>query len=175
MPRKTHHSLVILLTLLTGAFASANVTVKRDQPDIQRKTFDPAKPPAEMPHLNPGEDAVTATSFRIQAGANYEPVTRKKGDDGWTTVIAVHGITITLQLHVTIWVPQGVSEKLKAHEEGHRKISEQVYKDRSLVEAKAAGAIADGKQFTGQGTNWKDAAGNAINPAHQRAWPSLSS
>ena len=117
-----------------------------------------------MPHLNSGESAVTASSFRIQAGSDYEPLTRKKGDDGWTSEILIHGLTIRLQLKVTIWVPQGVSDKLKAHEEGHRKIAEQIYKERALIEAKTAGAIADGKRFTGQGPNWKAAAGNAVDP-----------
>ena len=165
MFRQHRPLLALVITIVISSCAFAAVTVKRDPPDVQVKTFDPAKPPAEMPHLAPGEDAATATVFRVQAGSNYEPITRKKGDDGWTTVVQVHGLTITLQLHVTIWVAQGVTEKLKAHEEGHRIISEKVYQDSALVEARAAGAATmDGKRFTGEGPNWKAAAANAIDP-----------
>ncbi|HET6249757.1 MAG TPA: hypothetical protein VFE47_18855 [Tepidisphaeraceae bacterium] len=165
MPTTQHHLVALTAMLIACATTvQANVTVKRLPPEVQHKTFDPAKPPPEMPHLTGEEAAATTSVFRVQVGGDYEPISRKKGDDGWTTLIAVHGLTITLRLQVTIWVPQGVTEKLKAHEEGHRRISEMVYQDRAIKEAKAAGAMADGKRFSGEGKDWKTAAANAVNP-----------
>jgi hypothetical protein len=162
---KTRLVLTLLLIAAIPSLALSNVTVKRDPPDVQYKTFDPANPPAEMPHLAPGEDAATAFSFRIQAGANSDVLDRKKTDAGWSATVAVHGVTIAIQLHVVIWTPKGVGDKLKAHEEGHRKIAEKVYMDRAILEAKAAGAVIDGKRMSGDGPNWKTAAGNAIDGA----------
>jgi hypothetical protein len=154
----------ILLLLTLAATASARVTVKREPVDVQYKTFDPANPPAEMPRLNPREVAVTISTFRIQAAVDYELADRKPNPGGWTSTVDVHGLTITLQLHVVIYTPQGVSDKLKAHEEGHRKIAEQIYQERAIPAARAAGALLDGKHLSGDGPDWKTAAANAVNP-----------
>jgi hypothetical protein len=142
--------------------ARAYVHVKRDPPVIEHKTFDPANPPAEMPHLDSAESAVTTSDFRIQAKADYELVSRKASDTGVTSLVSMHGVTISTQLHVVVYVPIGASEKLKAHEEGHRKLAEKIYMDYALGAARAAGAQVDGRRFSGDGPDWTTAAQNAV-------------
>jgi hypothetical protein len=154
----------ILPLFLCTALASGKVTVKREPIDVQYKTFDPEHPPEGMPHLNPGESAITSYNFRILPRADYEVADRKQTADGWTASVDVHGVVMTLQLHVVVYTPIGASDKLKAHEEGHRKISEQVYQERAISAARTAGALLDGKTLTGQGPDWKKAAGNAVIP-----------
>ncbi|HWE02468.1 MAG TPA: hypothetical protein VG326_08650 [Tepidisphaeraceae bacterium] len=138
------------------------VHVKRDPPVVEHKTFDPANPPPEMPHLNPGEAAVTSSEFHIQAKSEYEVVSRNPGADGVTAVVSVHGITISTQLRVIVYVPVGAGEKLKAHEEGHLKLAEKIYDDYAIVAARAAAAQVDAHRFTGEGPDWQAAAQNAV-------------
>ena len=121
-----------------------------------------------MPHLGPGEDAVTVSSFRIQASLDSEVVNHVRSDAGQTATVDVYGLTITLQLHVIVYTPEGVGDKLKAHEDGHRKIAEQIYQERAIPAAKAAGALLDGKRLTGDGPDWRKAGTNAVTPALQQ-------
>jgi hypothetical protein len=160
---------LVLLSALSNAVCHARVIIKREPANIEYKTFDRAHPPEDMPHLDPGEDAVTVASFRCLDNAEYELFDHKRTDDGIAAIVDVRNVTFTLQLHVVVWLPPGVSAKLKAHEEGHRKIAEMIYKDRALTAAKAAGAIIDGKRFTATAADLKTAVAKAINAAMQDA------
>jgi hypothetical protein len=159
------HTSVLLVLVLLPALATANVTVNRQPPTVEHKTFDPAHPPAEMPHLQPGEAAMTVSMFRCQTRATYEVVSRKPSDAGSKAVIDVTGVAFTLTLQIVIWLPEGASEKLKAHEEGHRKIAEKIYAERATQAARTAAKPIDGHRLAGQGADPRAAVNNAINPA----------
>jgi hypothetical protein len=156
-------AIFLLAVVALSSPAWGYVRVTKDPPVIEHKTFDPANPPADMPHLEPNVAAVTVSDFHLKAKADYEVVSSKPGPDGVTSIISVHGVTISTQLHVVIWAPTNASDKLKAHEEGHRKLHEKIYTDLALAAARTAGKLVDGKRFTGDGPDWKTAAQNAVN------------
>jgi hypothetical protein len=153
-----------------SASALAEVSVRKSPPAIQYKTFDPAKPPAELPHLAPPEVAVTVCGFGFSAQPTYEVVSRQRGADGnWTAVVAINGVAIYVRLSVVVWTPKGVSNKVKAHEEGHRKLDEMMYKKLAENAARAAGAAMDGQRFSGLGPTAEKAVANAIQAMFQQA------
>lgn len=133
-----------------GRIAFAEATIDRKPPHVERRTFDPGHPPADMPPLQGGEAAFTESKFDCQVGMKYQVVGHKRGPDGCITTLNVQSIQATLQLDVIIWLPKGAAPKLVAHEEGHRRIAEQVYGDAQRVARTVAGTI-DGKTVTGQG------------------------
>ncbi|HZK80496.1 MAG TPA: hypothetical protein VFC46_05495 [Humisphaera sp.] len=156
-------AIFLLAVIALSNSGQAYVRVTRDAPVVEHKTFDPANPPSEMPHLDSAEAAVTTSEFHIKAKADYEVVSKRATDSGASALISVHGITISTQLHVVVYVPIGASDKLKAHEEGHRKLAEKIYLDYALVAARSAGAQVDGRRFSGEGPDWTTAAQNAVN------------
>lgn len=90
---------------------------------IERRTFDPEKPPAEMPRLQAPEAAVCQNQFRCDVECQTESV-RKLFKLKPATITSV---AITVGLDVTIWLPIGAPAKLSDHEEAHREICERVY------------------------------------------------
>jgi hypothetical protein len=160
---------IILISCLSTP-SQAEVLVRKSAPTVNYRTFDPDKPPAEMPKLNPAEIAVTVCGFGFTADPHYEIVGRQRGADGtWTAEIVGTGVIVYVRLSVVIWTPKGVTAKLKAHEEGHRKLDEMMYKKLAEPAAKAAGAEMDGHRFTGQGATANKAVTNAVQNMFQQA------
>jgi hypothetical protein len=147
--------------------ARADVNVDQKPPTIEHRTFDPAHPPADMPPLKGVEAAVTESKFDCQVGMKYQVVGHKREADGCVTTLMVQSVQATLQLNVIIWLPVGATPKLTAHEEGHRRIAEQVYADAQRV-ARAIAASLDGKKVIGQGTDCSAADKNAIDSSSHR-------
>ena len=69
-----------------------------------------------MPPLNRDEAAVTQSKFAC--GVKLEVEIAQAGNEKPTARIA--GVDATLKLDVMVWLPIGVSAKIRAHEEGHR-------------------------------------------------------
>jgi hypothetical protein len=148
-----------------AAHVHASVTVKRQPPLIEHKTFDPSDPPKAMPHLNPGEAAVTESVFNCAVNTSYHVFEQKDGSGECRTIVKVDAVQVDLQLHVTIWLPAHAPAKLTAHEEGHRRIAERLYKDRAEKAARAAAGKADGRRFEGAGKTCEEAADAALGKA----------
>jgi hypothetical protein len=106
--------------------ADGQVTVDRKPPVVERRTFDPHTPPAEMPPLNPKEAAITQSQFDCSADVDYKVIDHKSEDGICHTSIRVEAMHVTLNLKVILWLPAGAPTKLVAHEEGHRQIAAQV-------------------------------------------------
>jgi hypothetical protein len=136
--------------MLGNLAANAHGTVRIDKKPlaVEHKTFDPAHPPKEMPKLDAGESAVTASQFECKVELAYAQQGRRRDADGCTASVRVQGVRAVLELRVIIWLPEHAPDKLKAHEEGHRQIAERVYKDAEKVAREAAKAI-DGKTVSG--------------------------
>lgn len=147
--------------------ARADVRLDQKPPVIGHRTFGPAYPPPDMLPLTGAEAAITESKFDCQVGMKYQLVGHKRSNDGSVATFAVQSVQVTLQLNVVIWLPIGARPKLAAHEEGHRRIAEQVDADAQRV-ARSAAESVDGKNVSGQGTNCsradKDAADSS---AHQ--------
>jgi hypothetical protein len=149
--------LLIFAFICLSRVAYCEVAIQHDPPQVEHKSFDPRNPPAQMPHLDPGEAAVTETIFDC-AVKSYTQGAKHVSNGGKCESIAnVDKIELTLKLHVIVWLPTGAPQKLIAHEEGHRRIAEQIYKDRADNAAKAAAAKVDDKEFSASGGNFDQA------------------
>lgn len=105
-----------------GAAAEA-VNITKMPVVVQYRTFDPRRPPPEMPSLKPPESALCAAEFlssasvsgqAVQAGATHAKLT-------------INRVEMTLQLKITIWLPPNPPQTIVEHEEGHRQIAEYFY------------------------------------------------
>ena len=134
-----------------GVAARAQVTIRHDPPAVEHKSFDPANPPQQMPHLDPGEAAVTETIFNCAVKSFTKDTAHHAVGQTCQSVAKVDALEITLSLHVIVWLPNGAPQKLIAHEEGHRRIAEQIYKERADAAARAAAAKVNDHEFHGAG------------------------
>ena len=126
----------LALLLAANAATAAPVTIRKADAVIERKTFNPAKKPAEMPPLKGNEAAVASDSFRTSMDVRFMQVPRQKQ-------VQITAITMDLGLSITIWVPIGANQALKDHEEGHRKISERFYEDAETIARELASKHID--------------------------------
>ena len=95
------------------------VVVQVEPPVIIRRTFDPARPPSDMPKLTPPEVGTCVYSF----GCTTEIEIRgMPGHPARVTAVQVHP-----RLTITLWTPRDGPAKILAHEEAHRAISEVYY------------------------------------------------
>jgi hypothetical protein len=115
---------------------------------IASRTFDPQSPPPEMPPLGPGELAVCDSNF----GANALVSGQSRRSDSTHANVTVTSVRVILQLSVTMWTPEGVTQHVINHEEGHREISEYFYKTADQLAGQIAARYL-GKQFSVSGAN----------------------
>lgn len=102
---------------------SPAVTINKQPVNFSRRTFDPANPPPDMPSLNRGENAACDSDF----SSNATVAGQTRQTDATHGTLTVAHVKMDLQLNVTIWVPNNVTEHVIEHEEGHRQISEYYY------------------------------------------------
>jgi hypothetical protein len=99
------------------------VTVNKQPVNFARRSFDPANPPSDMPSLNGGENAACDSEF----SSNTTVGGQTRQTDATHATLTVAHIKMDLQLNVTIWVPNNVTQHVIEHEEGHRQIAEYYY------------------------------------------------
>ena len=121
---------------------SAAPIITKLPPTVSTRRFDPAHPPADMPPLHAGEQAQCDSNFGSTAVVSSQ--TRRTSST--SAVVAITQVKMTLQLGITIWVPDGVTQKVLEHEEGHRQISESYYATAEKL-AQHVSAPYMGKQF----------------------------
>lgn len=138
---------------------AAPIVVKRPV-NFATRTFDPANPPADMPPLPDGETAECDSNFISNATVGGQI----RRTDATHATVTITQIRVTLELNVTVWVPEGVSAHIMEHEEGHRQISEYYYQNAEQV----AGSIANrymGKQISVSGADLDAEAHQALQNA----------
>jgi hypothetical protein len=96
---------------------------------VARHRFDPAAPPADMPPLIAPETAECDTNYISDASVSG----RSRKLDATHAEVTVTGVKVTLELKINIWVPEGATQQVIEHEEGHRQISEYSYRDADKV------------------------------------------
>ena len=127
----------------------APVTTINKQPvGFAIRTFDPAAPPTDMPPLAPGENAECDSDFQSNASVRGE----SRQTDATHATLTITQIKVTLQLHINIWVPTGVTQHVIEHEEGHRQVSEYYYQSADKL-AERITATYMGKQVEITGTD----------------------
>ena len=110
-------------------------TIVKEPVRVVTRTFDPANPPSDMPPLA-STDEIAQCESDFTANANVGGQAQRT--DSTHAVITVSQISVTLQLNVTIWVPEGVSQRVMDHEQGHRQISEYYYQTADKLAAQIA-------------------------------------
>jgi hypothetical protein len=115
--------------------------IEKQPPVISTRHFNPASPPSDMPPLHPGELAECDANY--MSGAVVSGRTRGFGGHATLTVTQVK---VTLQLAITIWVPDDVTQHVLEHEEGHRQIAEFYYASADQLAGRIAASYI-GKQI----------------------------
>jgi hypothetical protein len=124
---------------------------------VASRTFDPAAPPPDMPPLHPYEIAVCDSDFVSNANVSGE----SRREDATHATITITHVNITLDLHVTIWVPREAPQHVVEHEDGHRQISEYYYQSADKI----ADQIAEryiGKQIEISGSDLNAASSETL-------------
>ncbi len=130
-----------------SAFAQRGpVRVHRERPVVQRIEFDPDAPPRGMPKLTPPEVGVCNTTFELDTGVAYnaEPFTAN------TVRITVSELDLTTRLTVEVYVAADAPQKVRDHEEAHRKIGEYYYRNAASAADRIARELI-GESFDGTG------------------------
>lgn len=159
--------ILALGAIVAPAVCRAEVTVDRHPTIVERRTFDPAHRPADMPSLRGNEAAVTESKFDCKVAVDYRTIDTQRKPDGCKTTLQVRGVHIELQLKVILWVPEHAPAKLESHEEGHRRIAERVYEHAEQT-ARAIAKPVDGTRVTGEGADCDAAEKQATDSAAER-------
>jgi hypothetical protein len=156
---------VAIVVLLFAALAHAQVTITKTDVVIERKQFDPKNPPSEMPKLHPPEAAVTVSFFSADTRVGGMVSDSRMLDDGTIeTRVNVDTVKMTLRLRITVWLPTNANTKIRNHEEGHRQIAEQFYKDAGAIAKQLAEEMV-GKTVVGHGRDTNQASSDALKKA----------
>jgi hypothetical protein len=154
--------LAILVTLGLAAHevAAQSIQVRVRDATTQRIQFDPNKRPHDMPELKETERAICVSDFGINVRLNFTP-THRQTAGAWEASIRINDATIDVTLENRIYVPVDASTELRAHEEGHRQISEIVYRD-ARDAARAEGRRLASRIWKGEGATKADATADAV-------------
>jgi hypothetical protein len=117
------------------------IVISKDNPVVDRVMFDHNHQPDGMPKLRPGEAALTRSSYECRAGVRYEEISKKQVGDHWHVVEKIHDVDVETSLTDTIYLPMMAPTLLRAHEEGHREMNEQIYQGGDAVVRAAAQEI----------------------------------
>jgi len=128
--------------LATASAASAPV-IDKQPPTVSTRTFDPSAPPADMPPLAAGEEAQCDTDFISDASVKG----RTETIDATHAALTVTSVRVILQLKINVWVPEGATQHVIEHEQGHRQISEHYYETADKVAGEIAAKYL-GKQIS---------------------------
>jgi hypothetical protein len=148
------------------------VKVEKAKVKVEYKTFDPKHLPDPPPPIHEGEAAVTVYGFGVETGLQYTypdaPPSRRGGGGGGPVKMdfKMERVTLKLTLGVTVWLPAGATDQLKAHEEGHRQLAEKFYADAEKAARRIAARMA-GKTVTGEGSDVTAAGKAAIERANK--------
>src|SRR4051794_26293490 len=96
--------LPLLLFAMFPALLGAQVKITRTPALIERRTFDPRRPPATMPKLRPGEVAITYTNFGADIQIGGEVTKASPAPEGIEAQVKIGTIDMTLRMNATIWL-----------------------------------------------------------------------
>jgi hypothetical protein len=102
---------------------AAAIQVTKGPVAFASHTFDPAAPPPEMPPLSPGETAQCDSNYLSRASVGGQP----RPIDSAHATVTITRVKMNLELEINIWIPNGASQVVVDHEDGHRQISEHYY------------------------------------------------
>src|SRR5215472_6823554 len=122
------------------------VLIKKDPVVFASHTFDPAAPPPEMPPLPAGETAECDSNFLCRASVGGQA----HRTDATHATLTITQVMMGLQLQINIWLPNGYTQTVAEHEDGHRQIAEYYYQTADkLAERIATSYIGKRVEVTG--------------------------
>ena len=124
------------------------ITIEKQPAAFANHTFDPSSPPRDMPTLAYGEEAVCDSNLTSNAIVGGES---QKTDSTHATV-TITKVKMILALSINVWVPNGATQHVVEHEDGHRQISEYYYRTADKL-AEQIAATYVGKQIGVDGTD----------------------
>jgi hypothetical protein len=127
---------------------STRLTIEKQPATFADRTFDPARPPADMPPLALGEEAQCDSNFLSNASVGGQA----QETDATHATVTLTQIKVTLQLNITIWAPTGATQHVIEHEQGHRQISEHYYQTADKLAERIAATYL-GKQIVISGAD----------------------
>jgi hypothetical protein len=142
----------LILTALSTTAQTPGLTINKQPETLASRSFDPAKPPADIPPFSPGEDAECDSDFLSDANVGGQA----RQTDATHATVTITQINVTLQLNITIWLPIKVTQHVVEHEQGHRQISEFYYQTADKL-AQQIAAPYMGKQVVITGTDLRGA------------------
>lgn len=122
-------ALLLAFPAAVAAAAPRGVTVDIVPAKIVRHTFDPARPPADMPKLTPPEVGQCVYEFSCEMETHLQRPALRVGRPRAT----VTATTITTRLNVTLWTPRNGPAAVVEHEEAHREIAEHYYRPAAAI------------------------------------------
>jgi hypothetical protein len=96
---------------------------------VGTRYFDPKRPPRDRPTLSSPEEAVCAGDFLSDASVGAQA----RQTDATHARATINRIKVTLQLNITVWLPNNPQKWTVEHENGHRQISEYYYQHAETV------------------------------------------
>jgi hypothetical protein len=162
---------VIILLFAASAFAADGdndpVTVEHVAAAISTHTYNPAKPPRQMPATQPDEAGVTVSDFSCITHVSGQITDQAQVADDATVTVKMAAIHITLKLKIAEWMDELAPQKIWAHENGHRDIALHFYRHADVVAVSIARTWI-GKTVTASGPDAKSAAKEAVTQAAQK-------
>jgi hypothetical protein len=150
--RQMRVPLVALISLLSfalpgvGQVKPGQVKAVKSPAAVEKKAFDPKTRPGDMPTPRGNEEGAVRANFVIMTQPGFTAGTKKQEADGkWTGNVRTQQMAMQLSLKIDVWTPEGMSEKAKAHLDGHRQIVEEIYKTADKTAAKI------GQTYVGRG------------------------
>ena len=147
--------------LLPACNSYAPVSVHKSEPVIQRHAYDKDNRPPEAVGKHPSVEANTHWDYRITPEVTVERRKLLPNAHGFQATVLVKSISVELALPIEVWVPEGVSDRVIAHEEGHIRICKHFYRDAREVARECASATI-GHTYEGVGKDENEAIQQAI-------------
>jgi predicted secreted Zn-dependent protease len=160
---------LMLVMLAPAARAADAVTIEKAKVTVEYKTFDPKHLPDPPPPVDKGEAAATVYGYGVETNLQYtypDALPPRVEAGAVKMEFKMERVTLKLSLSVTVWLPEGANDQLKAHEEGHRQLAEMFYADADKAARKIAAKMA-GKTVTGEGSSVTAAGKAAVERANK--------
>jgi hypothetical protein len=129
---------IVLLGLVIGMPVvhadQSQVEIVKVPVQVGTRYFDPKRPPRDRPPLRGPEEAVCAGDFLSDASVGAQAMQT----DATHAKATINRIKMTIQLDMTIWLPNNPQKWTVEHEEGHRQISEYYYQNAEVVARRVA-------------------------------------
>ena len=149
------------VALLAACNSSAVVSVNKSEPSIQKHAYDKDNRPPKEVGKHPSVEANTHWDYRIVPEITVDRKKLETNAQGFQATVIVKSISVELSLPIEMWVPEGVSERVIAHEEGHIRICKHFYADAEKVALECAKSTI-GHTFEGAGKDENEATQRAI-------------